>query len=173
MIDWPATLARHDRWLRTVLFARLGERHSVDEVMQEVSLAAVAHRMPFCDPSRIGAWLYRVAIRQALLFRRKRGRQQRMIDGYAGSNGSLPPQRQDPLDLLLLDERRSLIREALAKLDHRDAEILLLKYTEGWSGMELAERLGVSASCTEARLHRARQRLRDAVMGLQIIEVQE
>jgi hypothetical protein len=41
-IDWPSVLARHDRWLRTVVGARLGEPQAVDEVMQEVSLAAVA-----------------------------------------------------------------------------------------------------------------------------------
>ena len=52
------------------------------------------------------------------------------------------------------------MREALAKLDRCDAEILMLKYTEDWSYKELATRLGLSESAVEARLHRARQRLR-------------
>src|SRR6266851_1768136 len=45
-LDWAAKLAEHDRWLRTIVLARLGERQAVDEVMQEVALAAVAQRAP-------------------------------------------------------------------------------------------------------------------------------
>jgi len=37
---------------------------------------------------------------------------------------------------------------------------LLLKYTENWSYRQLADHLGLSASAVEARLHRARQKLR-------------
>src|SRR5260370_13321871 len=69
-IDWTATLAAHDRWLRTAVLARLGERQAVDEVMQEVALAAVAQRAPLHDPARVGAWLYRIAVRPVLLYRR-------------------------------------------------------------------------------------------------------
>src|SRR5262249_59483699 len=73
-IDWATSLAEHDRWLRAAVLARLGERQAVDEVMQEVALAAVAQRAPLTDPARVGAWLYRLAVRQALLYRRRRGR---------------------------------------------------------------------------------------------------
>jgi RNA polymerase sigma-70 factor (ECF subfamily) len=69
----------------------------------------------------------------------------------------------DPLDWLLADERRALVRRSLASLPKRDAEILLLKYTEDWSYQELAEHLGLSTSAVEARLHRARQKMRRAL----------
>src|SRR5262245_59455592 len=82
-IDWSATLAKHDRWLRTVVLARLGERQAVDEVMQEVALAAVAQRSPVNDPARLGAWLYQLAVRQTLLYRRKRGRLRRLLHSFA------------------------------------------------------------------------------------------
>ena len=29
-VDWQAELARHDRWLRTIAYARLGEREGVE-----------------------------------------------------------------------------------------------------------------------------------------------
>jgi RNA polymerase sigma-70 factor (ECF subfamily) len=174
-IDWAATLAEHDRWLRTVVRARVGERQAVDEVMQEVALAAVAQRAPLNDLARVGAWLYRLAVRQALLYRRRCGRQRKLIDGYAGrqtSERDLSP-FCDPLDRLLQDERRDQIRAALGRLPRRDAEILLLKYTEDWSYRELAAHLGVSESAVEARLHRARSRLRAALIGTHAIEVTE
>src|SRR5688572_1212568 len=55
-IDWQAALAEHGRWLRTVVLSRLGEPQAVDEVMQEVSLAAVEQRAPLTDPTKVAAW---------------------------------------------------------------------------------------------------------------------
>jgi RNA polymerase sigma factor (sigma-70 family) len=173
MADWASTLVQHERWLRTALFARLGERQAVDEVMQDVSLAAASLRTPLGDPARAGAWLYRVAIRQAMLYRRRRGRRQKLLDSYSQNWSDDPPLVPDPLAVLLLEERRKLIRNALLTLARRDAEILLLKYTEDWSCRDLARHLGVGESCIEARLHRARQRLREAMVKTQAIEVLE
>jgi RNA polymerase sigma factor (sigma-70 family) len=172
--DWAAALAEHDRWLRTAVLARLGERQAVDEVMQEVALAAVARRAPLADIARLPAWLYRLAVRQALLYRRRRGRQRKLVDRYArrvgdGGDGPSP----DPLGWLLLEERDRLIRAALGRLPPGDAEVLLLKYTEGWSCRELADRLGVSPGAVEARLHRGRRRLRDELARNNLIEARE
>ena len=58
-------LAEHGRWLRTVVHARLREAEAVDEVMQEVSLAAVRERALTVDAGCISACLYRVAVRQS------------------------------------------------------------------------------------------------------------
>jgi RNA polymerase sigma-70 factor (ECF subfamily) len=63
--------------------------------------------------------------------------------------------------------------EALRVLPRRDSEILLLKYTEQWSYQELAIHLGISHSAVEARLHRARQRLREILIGKYAREVIE
>jgi len=56
------------------VLARVGERAAVDEVMQEVALAAVRQKAPIEDRAKIGSWLYRVAVMQSLLYRRSRGR---------------------------------------------------------------------------------------------------
>lgn len=171
-IDWQAALAQHDRWLRTVVRARLGEPQAVDEVMQEVSLAAVEGRSPLADPAKVAPWLYRLAVIQSLLYRRKQGRQRKLTDRYARR---YRPSHQDcrepdPLQWLLTEERREQVRSALARLPRRDAEILLLKYTEDWSYRELAEHLGISQSAVEARLHRARKRLRTKLAALGVVE---
>ena len=164
-VDWPAALAEHERWLRTAVYARLGERHAVEEVLQEVALAAVAQRSPLADGAKAGAWLYRLAVRQALLYRRRRGRRVRLTERFATARKVDHGfgRASDPLEWVLLDETRGLVREALARLPRRDAEILLLKYSEDWTYRDLAAHLGVSLSAVEARLHRARGRLREAL----------
>jgi RNA polymerase sigma-70 factor (ECF subfamily) len=165
-VDWRAALAEHDRWLRTVILARLGEPQAVDEVMQEVALAAVAERAPLDDPTKVAPWLYRLAVLQTLLYRRKVGRRRKLVDRYAERvRPGEADERGDPLGWLLADERRRLVREGLAKLPSRDAEILLLKYSENWSYREIAARLGIGESAVEARLHRARAKLRGVLQG--------
>ena len=62
--------------------ARLGEHQAVDEVLQEVSLAAVGATATI-EPSRLAGWLYRLAIRKTLLYRRSMGRQHKLNGRYA------------------------------------------------------------------------------------------
>jgi RNA polymerase sigma-70 factor (ECF subfamily) len=170
-LNWTAVLAEHDRWLRTVVLARLREPQAVDEVMQEVALAAVRQAAPLADAAKVAPWLYRLAVRQALLFRRKCGRRRRLADRYEQLRQDSGPAVLEPLIWLLAEERRTQVRAALARLPSKDAEILLLKYTENWNYHQLATRLGVSTSAVEARLHRARRRLREQLAALDVIEV--
>jgi RNA polymerase sigma factor (sigma-70 family) len=172
-IDWPAVLASHDRWLRTVVYARVGEVQAVDEVMQEVSLAAVRQKAPINDVEKVTPWLYRLAVTQSLLYRRKQGRGRKLIDRYVQRVQPAEFDRTtDPLEWLLAKERKEQIRKAMKRLPPRDAEILLLKYTEDWSYRQLAVHLGISESAVEARLHRARQRFRTELTKLAVIEVE-
>jgi len=172
-IDWPAVLVEHDRWLRTVIGARLGEPQAVEEVMQEVSLAAVAQRSPLADPSKVAPWLYRLAVTQSVLYRRKMGRRRKLTDRFAQRFRPTEEDTRepDPLGWLLAEERREQVRQAMGRLRRRDAEMLMLKYTENWSYRQLAEHLGISESAVEARLHRARKRLRAELAALNVVEV--
>lgn len=170
-IDWSRALAEHGRWLRTVIGARLGEPQAVEEVMQEVSLAAVRQRAPLNDPEKVAPWLYRLAVRQTLLYRRKQGRRRKMVNNYAERfrPTEADTRQTDPLGWLLAEERQRQVRQAMARLPKRDAEILMLKYSENWSYHALVEHLGISHSAVEARLHRARQRLRDELAAVNIV----
>ena len=161
-IDWPAELGRHARWLRTVALARVGDASAADDVMQEVATAAVAKGHQLRDPGSVTAWLYRLVVMGALQYRRRQGRRRKLIERYADrlAPAESNSRERDPLDWLLDDERKTMVRQALAQLPRRDAEILLLKYSEDWSYRQMAEHLGMSESAVEARLHRARQKLR-------------
>ena len=173
-IDWQAALAQHDRWLRTVVVARLREPQAVDEVMQEVALAAVRQAAPLADASKVAPWLYRLAVTQSLLYRRKCGRRRRLTGQFAQHVQASHRGRSavlDPLGWLLAEERQTLVRQALSRLAPRDAEILLLKYTENWNYHQIAAHLGISHAAVEARLHRARARMRQELAALDVIEV--
>jgi RNA polymerase sigma factor (sigma-70 family) len=167
-IDWPAALTEHGRWLRSVVLARVGERQAVDEVLQNIAVAAIEHGDRLRDPTKVAPWLYRLAVIASLQYRRRQGRGKKLIDRYA--NHTTPNDADldepDPLDWLLAGEQRKLVRSALRRMPRRDAEILILKYTEDWSYRQLAEHLGLSTSAVEARLHRARRKMRCLLVAL-------
>jgi RNA polymerase sigma-70 factor (ECF subfamily) len=138
----------------------LNDRQAVDEVLQEVAIAALRHGPMRLASGEVSAWLYRVAVRQALLQRRRAARSERRLAEYArrvevGHTGG-----GDPLRWLLADEEAALVREALLRLSRADRELLLLKYTDNWSCKDLAAHLGIRLTTVETRLLRARERLR-------------
>ena len=160
-VEWGVALATHQGWLRRVVAARVGEPQAVDEVMQEIALAAVEQRSPLQNPARAGVWLYRLAVRHVLLYRRKTGRARSLVGRYAARQApSAVDQSASPLAWILCNERQRLVQEALKRLPPRDAELLILKHAEGLSAREIAERLGVAVATIETRVHRARGRLR-------------
>jgi RNA polymerase sigma-70 factor (ECF subfamily) len=99
-----------------------------------------------------------------LLWRRARGRERRLHERYAAKRRGSDLTR-DPLEWLIVEERRELVRGALGRLPSRAAEILILKYGEDLTYSELAARLGLSEAAVESRLHRARRLLRNELSG--------
>lgn len=172
-IDWPLELQRHGRWLRSVLVIRSRESGVVEELFQEVALAALRDGHTVKENHKAAPWLYRVAVRQALMHRRKRGRERRRISSLTEQASVVTDDEQttDPLGWLLADERNRLIRQAVDAIPGKDAEILLLKYSENWSYLQIADHLGVSEQAVDSRLHRARHKLRCRLLQLQVIEV--
>ena len=116
LFDPLEALPKHESWLRTVLLSRLGNRDEVEDVMQEVAVAVANQSARFVAVEQAGPWLYRVAIRQMLQFRRKAGRYRRLLNN-AGQYQSLRPnqlEHQSPLVFLLHIERQEAVRSAFA-----------------------------------------------------------
>lgn len=171
-IDWQRELERHDRWLRSVAWSRLRSTLAVDEVMQEVALAAVRQQAPIADANRVGAWLHRLAVTHSLLYRRRMGRQRRLEQRFAQRLMGEENTDVDPLGYLLSQERRAMVRRAMAMLAPRDAELLLLKYVESFSYQKMSAVLEISEAAVESRLHRARQKLRTALAAIEGAEIE-
>lgn len=155
----------HEAWLRTTLLARLGNQDEVEEVLQEVAVAAANQSAKDEKVERVGPWLYRVAMRQIMLFRRKAGRRKKLINNVAEkTQPSEVDASRGPLDFLLSEERQGEIREAMGNMSERDRQLLMLKYVEGMSYGQIAAQIGVTPSAVQSRLHRARGLLRNQLM---------
>lgn len=161
----------HAPWLRTVVRHRLGEPQAVDDVMQEVALAVFRQTAPIRDPDRVAPWLYRIAVRQTLMYRRSAGRRRNLHNNYADESNVSGGDNQatEPLRWLMNEERETNIRQAIDSLPELDREILMLKYTENWNYQQLADHLGVTLHTVEYRLLRARKRLRRELTRLDVV----
>lgn len=155
-------LLEQQSWIRQVLSIRSADPQAVDELFQEFIVSVLKSDFSIQQAEPPPAWLYVVAVRTALMHRRRLGRRRRMLHRYATSASRQYDEEStpDPLGLLLAKEREKLIQSAIARLLPKDQELLTLKYTQGWSYCEISKHLGLTESQVTTQLHRARVRLR-------------
>lgn len=153
----------NESWLRTVVRSRIPEPEAVEDIMQNIALALVRKRESLGDIQQVGSWLYQVAIKQVLMHRRSRGRYrkfQKKLSAHTEA-GTIPTiEETGPVDQVLAAEKQDLVRSAIADMDELDRQLLMLKYSEGWSYQQLADHMGVKEDTIEYRLARARKRLK-------------
>lgn len=158
--DWEQELTTHRGWLCAVIAAQAVEPDVVEDVFQEVAAAAVEQRSPVREAGRLKGWLYRLAVVHAARHRRQRARQRRH-EGKLAELQENGHSAEIPLAWLLSQERRELVRQALERLSAEEAALLRAKYFENRSYRSLSEQLGIGEKAVDARLHRARARLRE------------
>jgi RNA polymerase sigma factor (sigma-70 family) len=111
-------------------------------------------RHPTFDPRRGSerAWLFGIARNAALDELRRRRRTVPTADEPADRSAVPGP---DPIE-------RAAVRAALAELDSRDRELVMLRFVAGLSHSEIAGVLGISPGNAATRLHRVIVTLREA-----------
>lgn len=145
--------------------SRLRDADAVDDVMQEIAIACLKGKEQLSDPAKLAPWLYRVAVRQVLMYRRVAGRRRAFCERFGNDPLTDPTESRDALNYLLDDERRRLVAESINSLPELDSQLLLLKYVHGFTYLEIADCLGITRNAVESRLHRARKALRHQLTG--------
>ncbi len=102
------------------------------------------------------AWLFGIARNAALDELRRRRRVASLV---VDPEDVGDPAAADDRDVEL---RRTVVREALARLPARDREVIALKFHAGMRNAELARVLGLSETAAGTLLYRAMEKLRRA-----------
>ncbi|MFN3240174.1 MAG: RNA polymerase sigma factor [Planctomycetota bacterium] len=147
--------------LRRLVHRLLGWRASaadLDDVVQDVLLAAFRHRERFRGDSSLRTWLTTIALRKAQRHANANRRRRRLRSLFGIAEPAVPDRQTD-------DERLDRTRAAMQQLAHGDREVLVLRYLEQRDVEEIASLCGCSRTAVDARLSRARQRLRDRLTG--------
>ena len=100
------------------------------------------------NPARLRSWLLSVAANEV----RQSMRRARLAGAHAPIE---PPASPQATSAEVID-----LRNALARLNHSDRELLALKYLFGMDSPEISIHLGASAANVRTRLHRIITRLR-------------
>ena len=151
-----------------VLRCRVGDAHVAEDLLQNIALAVVKQSAKPDDPSKVAAWLYRLAVRQTINHHRKSHRRMQTL---VAPDDQSERSNSNPLEWIMAKEKQGEIRKALHQLKPQDQEILALKYTENWTYQELAEHLGVKVNTVEYRLMKARKKLRTLLTKTAIMPI--
>lgn len=131
------------------LLARLtGNRSEAEEIASDVFCKAARRKLD--EPV---AWIYRAAMNAGFDALRAGARGRRRAE-QAAAETIRTATPGDALEEMLAEERRGQVREVLALVKPRDAQLLLLR-AEGLSYRELAQTLGLSAGSVGTLLARA------------------
>jgi RNA polymerase sigma-70 factor (ECF subfamily) len=149
-------------WGRVRLFAlrRLRDAAAAEDVAQEVLRRVVeairAHRLR--NPAALPGFVFQTAHHVILQHHRGAGREVRALQRlHSATEGAIAP--DDSLALLISEERRQVVRDALFRLGDEDRELLTLLYQEHLEPLDVARRLAVTPGALRVRKHRALKRL--------------
>ena len=137
---------------RALCWAAKVVRNTVDaeEVVADVTVKALEKLQELRDPEAFSTWLYRMIFRYSLNSLRDRGTEKEALE-------NLP--RGEPKEELP-DADLERIREAMKKLPLDLQVVLVMRYWEGLSYAEIAERLKAPEGTVKVRAFRAHQRLK-------------
>jgi len=146
---------------RLVLFAarRLrGDRATAEDVVQEAlrtTLDALRDGR-VRDVDALPGFAYET-VRNICMHRgRSAGREATAMERFAKAP---PLSREDPLALVISEERRQAVRAAMQQLDDGDRRLLLMTYVDGRTSEDIGRELGITAVAVRVRRHRALERL--------------
>jgi RNA polymerase sigma-70 factor (ECF subfamily) len=152
---------RHAPWIAGRL-RRAMPAGAVEDAVQETFLAVWRGAAGYRGTGEAGAWIWSIARRQAALWGRRNGRDDRMLhldglaDHRAGDDPAAVAADRDDLERALAtlgpadDPRRALVR---------------LVFVEDRPLAEVAQRLGVPVGTVKSRVFAVRRQLRAALRG--------
>ncbi len=138
-----------------VLVRMLGDPAEAEDLTLE-AFCQLHEKAPQLDPrANIGGWLYRVATNLGLHSLRAL-RRRRAYEESAGRQASGMDAQAGPLEIVSERETRALARAALAQMNPRQSQLLVLRYS-GMAYKDIASALHLSPSSIGPLLLRAEQ----------------
>lgn len=156
---------RYARILYAVAFKSLGSAQESEEVVLDV-FSQVWRTAANYDltRSRVDTWLFMIARSRTLDRLRRLQRSTKIALASADAAKSQPSQQSgDPIEDVLLLERRAHVLTAIAQLPEEQRQAIELAYYKGLTQSEIAAQLGLSLGTVKTRIRLALIKLRVAL----------
>ena len=147
--DQEAFARLHAGYVRMVHAILLGRipRRDVDDLVQDVFITAYTRIRELREPAAFGGWIAAIARNRATDYLRQTREQVELPDEMPGGDA--------------IDTETLMVLDAIRLLPDAYRDTLLMRLVEGMSGLEIAERSGLSPGSVRVNLHRGMKLLRE------------
>jgi RNA polymerase sigma-70 factor (ECF subfamily) len=164
-------VAAHQRTVFNLALHLLGDREDALDVSQEVFLRVFRTLSRFRGQSALRTWIYRIVVNQVRnrqrWWRRRRRADLVSLDDHLKYCGELEATSEVLPDRLLASkETATRIWSAMERLPFDQRTALVLREIDGLRYEEIAFTLDVAIGTVKSRLTRARQALREELLGI-------
>jgi len=164
-------VAAHQRTVFNLAFHLLGDRDEALDVSQEVFLRVFRTLSRFRGQSALRTWIYRIVVNQVRnrqrWWRRRRQADLISLDEHLRRCGEIEARQEILPDRLLASkETAARIWSAMEQLPFDQRTALVLREVDGLRYEEIAFTLDVAVGTVKSRLTRARQALREELLGI-------
>lgn len=153
---------RHAKAVHTVIASGLSNPATQAECLQEVFTRALERLSQLRDRSRFRPWLLQIARNVVIDGQRAKAKGPVLDDDLDTDNENAAD--PTPEQLSELGELARLVDGAVAGLSKRDATAVAMVTYFDFTPTEVAEALGMTPNAAKVAVHRARRRLRDALV---------
>jgi len=161
-------LKPYQRMLYASAISLLGNEADAEEVVQESVLKAYKSLARFRGDCKFSTWLVQITINEGRMRLRKYREHlyQSLDEPQTTEEGDYTPRdfadwREIPSQALEREQVRQALQDALASLDQKYREVMILRDVNGLSTREAATMLGITEASVKTRLLRARLMMRD------------
>ena len=167
-------LAAHQEKLYRVAYRMAGHHEDAQDLLQDALLEAYRSFKKFQRGTYFDKWLYRIMTNTFIDRQRHKKRVGRIDSLDTPSVGAddgeisareIPDWTEEPSRRVLHDEFGEPVQKALNQLKPDFRMVLILSDVEEFSYEEIAEMLNIPIGTVRSRLHRARDMMRQALMG--------
>ena len=138
----------------------LGWPQDVDDVVQDVFLAAFKGLKSFRGDCRLRSWLFTITINKCRHYRRRCSRPRIVPIDETAPKLCL----NEDAEMIAIDtESLERVRQAIRALPTKYREVVVLRYLQGLETAEICRLLYITTNTANVRLNRARKRLKDAL----------
>lgn len=156
----------------SLIYRLMNDPSDTSDVVQEVFLKVFRNVGSFRGNSSLKTWIYRIAVNEAHNHRRwfsRHKRQEVGLEDEEPGNRSyqevLPDQGWSPFDIVLNQEKHTLVERALGGLKPVFRAAVVLRDIEDLSYEEIADVLQVSLGTVKSRILRGRDALKKNLAG--------
>lgn len=160
-VAFDALMTRYERLVYKVSFGYTGDQEDSLDVTQDVFLKVYSKLGSFSGKGSFKAWLLRIAHNESIDWLRRRSREgnrEELTESTGAAGG-----HETGADLDVIEQRR-YISSALAHLNSKQRQAVVMRYFESLSIREISSVLGCTEGTTKSLLFRSIRILRDSLV---------